>query len=116
MAKSEFTSMNVSALKLKDPHLKEILDMAAHVALYNYNPESQNWEKTEVEGAFFIYSRTTAPQYYAFIMNRLNTSNHIEHIDENVDLQKHEPFILYKNAKGKSRYSLNFSGICVSSD
>ncbi|KAF6216332.1 hypothetical protein GE061_000673 [Apolygus lucorum] len=100
MAKSESMSMNVSSLKLKDPYFKEILDMAGHVVLYNYNPDIQNWEKTEVEGALFVYSRTTEPQYYAFIMNRLNTTNHIEHIDENVELQRHEPFILLKNSKG----------------
>lgn len=101
MAKSESSSMNVSALKLKDPYFKDILDMATHVALYNYNSDTQSWEKTEVEGAYFIYSRTKEPFYYALIMNRLNTSDHIEYIDENVELQLDEPFILYKNAQGK---------------
>ncbi|BET03316.1 Dcp1-like decapping family [Nesidiocoris tenuis] len=100
MAKSESSSMNVSALKLKDPYFKDILDMATHVALYNYNSDTQSWEKTEVEGAYFIYSRTKEPFYYALIMNRLNTSDHIEYIDENVELQLDEPFILYKNAQG----------------
>ncbi|XP_073971017.1 decapping mRNA 1 isoform X2 [Rhodnius prolixus] len=60
MAKSvENNTINVSAIKLADPYLDKILERAAHVALYNFNANNE-WEKTDVEGALFLYSRTVA--------------------------------------------------------
>ncbi|XP_014242328.1 mRNA-decapping enzyme 1B [Cimex lectularius] len=100
MAKAAETSMNVSALKLADPLVKEILDTAAHVALYNFNSELQEWEKTNIEGALFIYSRTGEPKYNAFVLNRLSTFNLIEPVDEGLDIQLQEPFLLYRNSIG----------------
>lgn len=62
--------MNVAALKRVDPYVKEILETATHVALYNFNGESNEWEKTEIEGALFVYSRMGEPYNSFLIMNR----------------------------------------------
>ena len=62
--------MNVAALKRVDPYIKDILETATHVALYTFNAESNEWEKTDIEGALFVYSRNGEPYNNILIMNR----------------------------------------------
>lgn len=91
--------MNVAALKRVDPYVKDILETATHVALYTFNAETSEWEKTDVEGALFVYSRSGEPFNSFLIMNRLNTKNQVEPVTRGLDLQLHEPFLLYRNSK-----------------
>nr|CAD7570801.1 unnamed protein product [Timema californicum] len=91
--------MNVAALKRVDPYAKEILETATHVALYKFNADENEWEKTEVEGALFVYSRGGEPYHNILIMNRLNTNNLVEPVTQELDLQLKEPFLLYRNAR-----------------
>ena len=65
--------MNVAALKRVDPYVKDILETATHVALYTFNAETSEWEKTDVEGALFVYSRSGEPYNSFLIMNRFVT-------------------------------------------
>lgn len=62
--------MNVAALKRVDPYVKDILETATHVALYTFNNDNNEWEKTEIEGALFVYSRIGEPYHSILIMNR----------------------------------------------
>jgi len=55
MADESITRMNLSAIKKIDPYAKEIVDSSSHVAFYTFNSAQNEWEKTDVEGAFFIY-------------------------------------------------------------
>ncbi|GFG38128.1 hypothetical protein Cfor_10058 [Coptotermes formosanus] len=89
--------MNVAALKRVDPYVKDILDTATHVALYTFNADENEWEKTDVEGALFVYSRSGEPYHSILIMNRLNTNNLVEPVIQGLDLQLQEPFLLYRN-------------------
>ncbi|KAG7308882.1 hypothetical protein JYU34_006143 [Plutella xylostella] len=89
--------MNFAALKRADPYAKEIIDSASHVALYTF--EENEWEKTNIEGALFVYSRNGEPYHSLVIMNRLNTNNLIEPVSKGLELQLKEPFLLYRNAK-----------------
>ncbi|XP_047504318.1 mRNA-decapping enzyme 1B [Pieris napi] len=89
--------MNFAALKRADPYAKEIIDSATHVALYTF--EENEWEKTNIEGALFVYSRNGEPYHSLVIMNRLNTSNLVEPVSKGIELQLKEPFLLYRNAK-----------------
>ncbi|XP_078032677.1 decapping mRNA 1 isoform X2 [Augochlora pura] len=91
--------MNVAALKRVDPYVKDILGTATHVALYTFNAVNNEWEKTDIEGALFVYSRNGEPYNSVLIMNRLNTNNLVEPVTQGLDLQLQEPFLLYKNAK-----------------
>lgn len=91
--------MNVVALKRVDPYGKDILASATHVALYTFNSEINEWEKTDVEGALFVYSRIGEPYHGILIMNRLNTNNLVEPVTKGLDLQVQEPFLLYRNAR-----------------
>lgn len=62
--------MNVAALKRVDPYVKDILETATHVALYTFNADENEWEKTNIEGALFVYSRNGEPYNSILIMNR----------------------------------------------
>lgn len=93
--------MNVAALKRVDPYVKDILDSATHVALYTFNSDSNAWEKTDVEGALFVYGRNGEPYHGIVIMNRLNTNNLVEPVSNGLDFQLQEPFLLYRNAKSR---------------
>lgn len=61
------------------------------------------WEKTDIEGALFIYSRNAEPFHSIFINNRLNTNSLVEPITAQIDLQSQPPFLLYRNERSKIR-------------
>ncbi|CAB0033196.1 unnamed protein product [Trichogramma brassicae] len=66
--------MNIAALKRVDPYVKTIIETATHVALYTFNGDSNEWEKTEIEGAMFVYSRIGEPYNSIIIMNSCEES------------------------------------------
>ena len=88
--------VNVAAVKKVDPSMNIILDSATHVALYSFNSKDNKWEKTEIEGALFLYSRSAVPNHAFIILNRLNTENLVEYVNAGLDFQIKEPFLLYK--------------------
>nr|XP_022916001.1 mRNA-decapping enzyme 1B [Onthophagus taurus] len=101
MADSVELRMSVTSIKRVDPYVKDILATSTHVALYKFNPLANEWEKTETEGALFLYSRNGEPYHSLVIMNRLNTENLIEPIVKEFDYQMQAPFLLYRNSMNK---------------
>lgn len=95
--------MNLAAIKRVDPYAKDIIDSSAHVAFYTFNAEDTEWEKTDVEGAFFVYSRNAEPFHSIFINNRLNTNSLVEPITAHIELQSQPPFLLYRNERSRIR-------------
>ncbi|KAK3911924.1 mRNA-decapping enzyme 1B [Frankliniella fusca] len=91
--------INLAAVKRVDPYARDILEKASQVALYSFNGEKNEWKKTEVEGALFVYSRTGEPFHNILIMNRLSTQNLMEPVVQGLDIQRQEPFLLYRNSK-----------------
>lgn len=103
MADESITRMNLSAIKKIDPYAKEIVDSSSHVAFYTFNSDQNEWEKTDVEGAFFIYHRNAVPFHSIFINNRLNTTSFVEPITGSLELQSQPPFLLYRNERSRIR-------------
>ena len=101
MADSVEVRMSVTSIKRVDPYVKDILATSTHVALYKFNSVTNEWEKTETEGALFLYSRNGEPYHSIMIMNRLNTNNLIEPIVKEFEYQMQIPFLLYRNPKNK---------------
>lgn len=95
--------MNLAAVKRTDPYAVEIVETSAHVAFYTFNYEDNEWEKTDVEGAFFVYRRTAEPFHSIFINNRLNTESLVEPITADLELQVQPPFLLYRNERSRIR-------------
>lgn len=98
MAELNESKMNFAALKRVDPYAKSLLETAAHVALYNF--VNNEWDKTDIEGALFVYSRSGEPYHNILIMNRLNMKNLVEPITQGLDLQLQDPFLLYRTSQG----------------
>ncbi|XP_014675226.1 PREDICTED: mRNA-decapping enzyme 1B-like, partial [Priapulus caudatus] len=91
--------MNLAALQRCDPYITEIVDAASQVALYTFNSKSNEWEKTNIEGTLFVYSRSGSPNNGFMIMNRLSVNNMIEPITKDLEFQLQDPFLLYRNAQ-----------------
>ncbi|XP_029317626.1 mRNA-decapping enzyme 1B [Cottoperca gobio] len=91
--------ISLAALQRQDPYINDIVDVASQVALYTYNNRSNEWEKTEVEGTLFIYTRLASPRHGFTIMNRLSMENLTEPITKDLDFQLQHPFLLYRNAR-----------------
>ncbi|XP_055691403.1 mRNA-decapping enzyme 1A [Lutzomyia longipalpis] len=95
--------MNLAAVKRADPYAKDIVETSAHVAFYTFNYEDNEWEKTDVEGAFFVYRRNAEPFHSIFINNRLNTNSLVEPITADLEIQSQPPFLLYRNERSRIR-------------
>nr|SVE81354.1 EOG090X07B6 [Daphnia magna] len=99
MADGADTRVNLAALKRVDPYAVEIVETGTQVAIYKFNSQSNEWEKTDVEGTLFLYARSGDPRHGFVVMNRLSTENLVEPITRDLEIQLQSPFLLYKNAK-----------------
>jgi len=95
--------INLKALKKVDPYVRSIEGHSSNVALYNFNSDRAEWEKTQIEGTLFLFQREAEPKYGFTIMNRLNPENHIEPVTGQLDFQIQPPFLLYKNSNNEIR-------------
>ncbi|XP_063283637.1 mRNA-decapping enzyme 1A [Pelobates fuscus] len=99
--------MSLAALRHTDPYINTIVDVTGQVALYSFSPRTGEWEKTDIEGTLFVYTRSASPHHGFTIMNRLNMNNLVEPVNKDLEFQLHEPFLLYRNAS-LSIYSIWF--------
>ncbi|XP_067907831.1 mRNA-decapping enzyme 1A isoform X2 [Heterodontus francisci] len=106
-ALSKGRGISLSALKQNDPFISSIVDVTSQVALYTFNPKTSEWEKTDVEGTLFVYTRSASPYHGFTIMNRLNMTNLVEPINKDLEFQLQDPFLLYRNSN-LSIYSIWF--------
>lgn len=93
--------MAVRSIRRIDPDIVEIIASATQAVLYTFNRSTEQWEKTDTEGALFIYRRNQGPRHSLMIMNRLNITNVSEHVVKDFECWVQEPFLLYKNAKNQ---------------
>ncbi|XP_062585655.1 mRNA-decapping enzyme 1A-like [Saccostrea cucullata] len=96
---AEESRMNLAALQQRDPYINEIAETATQVALYSFNPKTNQWEKTSIEGSLFVYKRSASPNNGFMILNRLGLNNLIEPITKDLEFQLQDPFLLYRNTK-----------------
>ncbi|XP_035676520.1 mRNA-decapping enzyme 1A-like [Branchiostoma floridae] len=99
MASSAESQMNLAALQQRDPYITNIIDTASQVALYTFSAKKNEWEKTDIEGALFVYTRSAAPHNGFTIVNRLSMNNLTEPITKDLEFQLQDPFLLYRNAQ-----------------
>ncbi|XP_039626443.1 mRNA-decapping enzyme 1B isoform X1 [Polypterus senegalus] len=90
--------ISLAALQRHDGCINSIVDVASQVALYTFNHRANEWEKTDVEGTLFVYTRSISPRHGFTIMNRLSMDNRTEPITKDLDFQLQDPFLLYRNA------------------
>ncbi|KAL6052156.1 mRNA-decapping enzyme 1B [Balamuthia mandrillaris] len=92
---------NLSVLQRLDPEIVQVVGSAGHVALYAFQTGPQVWERKDVEGSLFVARRDLAPFYRVVVLNRLSTTNWIETISSELQLEIVEPYLLLKNKDGE---------------
>uniref|UniRef100_A0A8C9C8V6 5'-(N(7)-methylguanosine 5'-triphospho)-[mRNA] hydrolase n=1 Tax=Phocoena sinus TaxID=42100 RepID=A0A8C9C8V6_PHOSS len=99
--------ISLAALRRHDPYISRIVDVASQVALYTFGHRANEWEKTDVEGTLFVYTRSASPKHGFTIMNRLSMENRTEPITKDLDFQLQDPFLLYRNARSHRKVDEN---------
>ncbi|KAL3029698.1 hypothetical protein AAZX31_03G178500 [Glycine max] len=72
--------LNLTVLQRIDPYIDEILFTAAHVSFYDFNIESNQWSRKDVEGSLFVVKRNSQPRFQFIVMNRRNTAQEVNGI------------------------------------
>nr|5KQ1_A Chain A, mRNA-decapping enzyme subunit 1 [Schizosaccharomyces pombe 972h-]5KQ1_D Chain D, mRNA-decapping enzyme subunit 1 [Schizosaccharomyces pombe 972h-]5KQ4_A Chain A, mRNA-decapping enzyme subunit 1 [Schizosaccharomyces pombe 972h-]5KQ4_D Chain D, mRNA-decapping enzyme subunit 1 [Schizosaccharomyces pombe 972h-] len=67
-------AVNLQVLKFHYPEIESIIDIASHVAVYQFDVGSQKWLKTSIEGTFFLVKDQRARVGYV-ILNRNSPEN-----------------------------------------
>lgn len=77
---SEQEERNVNAIRRVDPTVISLIHYSNYVALYNFNVEKTCWDKTNIEGPFFIYKKQNPTEDKNLNYSGLITSrNSLEH-------------------------------------
>ncbi|CAI9774559.1 unnamed protein product [Fraxinus pennsylvanica] len=90
--------LNLNVLQRIDPFVEEILITAAHVTFYEFNVETSQWSRKDVEGSLFVVKRNTQPRFQFIVMNRRNTNNLVENLLGDFEYEVQVPYLLYRNA------------------
>ncbi|XP_010943791.1 mRNA-decapping enzyme-like protein isoform X2 [Elaeis guineensis] len=98
--------LNLTVLQRIDPYVEEILMTAAHVTLYEFNIDLNQWaiafclwqSRKDVEGSLFVVKRNTQPRFQFIVMNRRNTDNLVEDLLGDFEYEVQVPYLLYRNA------------------
>ncbi|XP_042469699.1 mRNA-decapping enzyme-like protein isoform X1 [Zingiber officinale] len=90
--------LNLTVLQRIDPFVEEILITAAHVTLYEFSIELNQWSRKDVEGSLFVVKRNTQPRFQFIVMNRRNTDNLVEDLLGDFEYEVQIPYLLYRNA------------------
>ena len=67
---SEKRSKNLKVLQMSDSSICQILDEAAHVEIYKFDPSTGKWEKFGCSGAAFVVGRSISPAYQLLVLNK----------------------------------------------
>ncbi|CAA6661476.1 unnamed protein product [Spirodela intermedia] len=96
--KNSTKALNLTVLQRIDSFVEEILITAAHVTLYEFNIDLNQWSRKDVEGSLFVVKRNAQPRFQFIVMNRRNTENLIEDVLGDFEYEVQVPYLLYRNA------------------
>ncbi|RCV10271.1 hypothetical protein SEVIR_2G102100v4 [Setaria viridis] len=91
-------TLNLTVLQRLDPSVEDILITAAHVTLYDFDTDVNQWSRKDVEGSLFVVKRNAQPRFQFIVMNRRNTDNLVEDLLGDFEYQLQVPYIMYRNA------------------
>nr|ACG46714.1 dcp1-like decapping family protein [Zea mays] len=91
-------TLNRTVLQRLDPAVEDILITAAHVTLYDFDIDVNQWRRKDVEGSLFVVKRNAQPRFQFIVMNRRNTDNLVEDLLGDFEYQLQAPYIMYRNA------------------
>ncbi|GAA6017511.1 hypothetical protein JCM11491_006848 [Sporobolomyces phaffii] len=89
--------LNLKNLQRHDPNISEIVTSASYASVYENFGEQ--WVKTGVEGPMFLFSRTQAPHYGFFVLNRQGLEYIQEFLTPDCELNVGGEFILFESGQ-----------------
>ncbi|KAL3755606.1 hypothetical protein ACJRO7_002629 [Eucalyptus globulus] len=90
--------LNLTVLQRVDPSIEEILITSTHVTLYEFNIDSNQWSRKDVEGSLFVVKRNTQPRFQFIVLNRRSADNLVENLLGDFEYEVQVPYLLYRNA------------------
>ncbi|KAK4501229.1 hypothetical protein PRZ48_007036 [Zasmidium cellare] len=88
--------LNHLVLQRWSPQLQTILAISPFAVLYNFNPETAAWEKSDLQGSLFVcqLQDPVRPRYEVMILNRKNPENlHLE-ITSSENIEVTDEFVI----------------------
>jgi len=94
---------NLMVLRRHYPDITALEHVAPYAALYNYNLETELWEKVGTEGTLFLCrlapSSTSAERYCAVILNRRGLENFYFELTSSENLEFTDPYVILQGAQ-----------------
>ncbi|KAF8707256.1 hypothetical protein HU200_030263 [Digitaria exilis] len=107
--------LNLTVLQRLDPAVEDILITAAHVTLYDFNIDLNQWSRKDVEGSLFVVKRYVAGIWewgvlvFPLVVHRVCgliasldavflTDNLVEDLLSDFEYELQPPYLLYRNA------------------
>ena len=90
------TELNLLVLKRYVPSIERIISIAPFAVVYLFSPETQQWEKSGVEGTLFVcqLSGGDYPRYNVVILNRKSMENFITELVSGEDIEITEQYVI----------------------
>ncbi|POM68108.1 Hypothetical protein PHPALM_15776 [Phytophthora palmivora] len=95
--RAQSNAMNLQVLKRQDADVAEIVDTASHVVMYEFDQDAQSWKRKDVEGCLFVVKRSSAPRFQIFVNNRLSTTNMTLPLDERLEVDNVDSFLILRS-------------------
>ncbi|KAG7380111.1 mRNA-decapping enzyme 1B [Phytophthora pseudosyringae] len=95
--RAQSNAMNLQVLKRQDADVMEIVDTASHVVMYEFDQAAQSWKRKDVEGCLFVVKRSSAPRFQIFVNNRLSTTNMTLPLDERLEVDNIDSFLILRS-------------------
>lgn len=93
--------LNNAVLRRHNPEIASILSLAPYVVVYVFNPESQQWEKTGIEGSMFVCQLVPEAygqeRYSVFVLNRRGLNNFDLHLTDENNVEITDEFVILKS-------------------
>ena len=90
------TELNLLVLRRYVPDIERIISVAPFAVVYLFSPETQQWEKSGVEGTLFVcqLAGTQYPRYSVVILNRKSLDNFIMELVSGEDIEITEQYVI----------------------
>ena len=90
------TELNLLVLRRYVPSVERIMSIAPFAVVYLFSPETQQWQKSEVEGTLFVcqLSGDDYLRYNVVILNRKSLDNFITELVSGEDIEITEQYVI----------------------
>ncbi|OLN96706.1 mRNA-decapping enzyme 1B [Colletotrichum chlorophyti] len=95
------TDLNLSVLRRYLPSINSTLSIAANAVVYTFNPTLPGWDKTGIEGTYFLCTQdpvpgTPTPRACIFVLNRRGLENVILDLSDVADFEVMDEIFIFR--------------------